>query len=77
MDINLPGMNGFESLARIRRTAAIKDIPVIALTADAMPAQVKKGLKAGFRAYLTKPIKIKEVMAAITDAPNDASESSA
>ncbi len=58
MDLNLPGMNGFEVLAQLRRDPATRAIPAIALTANAMPHDVERGLAAGFDRYLTKPIEI-------------------
>lgn len=58
MDLNLPGMSGFEVLAQLRRDPATRAIPVIALTANAMPHDVERGLAAGFDRYLTKPIEI-------------------
>jgi PAS domain S-box-containing protein len=58
LDINLPGMDGFEALAHLRSNSETKNIPVIALSADAMPLQVQRGMDAGFIEYLTKPIDI-------------------
>ena len=58
MDLNLPGMSGLEVLRELRRDAATSAIPVIALTANAMAADVERGLEAGFFRYLTKPIDI-------------------
>lgn len=58
MDINLPGMNGLEALAHLQKDPATKHIPVIAITADAMPKAIEEGLQAGFKAYLTKPFNI-------------------
>ncbi|MBD8532862.1 MULTISPECIES: ATP-binding protein [unclassified Massilia] len=58
MDVNLPGMSGLEVLAQLQREPATKDIPVIALTANAMPRDVERGIAAGFFRYLTKPIDI-------------------
>lgn len=43
------------------------DIPVIALSASAMPREIERGHAAGFKSYLTKPIKVKEVVSAITE----------
>lgn len=62
MDINLPGINGLrvlEILAADTRTTAI---PVIALSANAMPRDIEKGMAAGFFRYLTKPIRVPEFM---------------
>ena len=62
MDINLPGINGFEALKILRSDPATAHIPVVALSANAMPRDIEKGLKAGFYRYLTKPIIVKELM---------------
>ncbi|MBT3703021.1 MAG: PAS domain S-box protein [Alphaproteobacteria bacterium] len=60
MDINLPGMDGFEALDALKSNSDTRDIPVIALSADAMPHQVAKGQQLGFTSYLTKPLDIPE-----------------
>jgi len=65
MDLNLPGMSGFEVLAQLRRDPATAHIPVVALTANAMPRDVERGLSAGFARYLTKPIDIEQFNEAI------------
>jgi len=62
MDINLPGISGIEALKILREDPATEHIPVIALSANAMPRDIEKGLQAGFFRYLTKPIKINEFM---------------
>lgn len=62
MDINLPDINGFEALKILRSDPATAHIPVIAISANAMPLDIEKGLKAGFFSYVTKPIKVKELM---------------
>jgi signal transduction histidine kinase/CheY-like chemotaxis protein len=62
MDINLPGISGIKALKILREDPTTALIPVIALSANAMPRDVEKGLEAGFFRYLTKPIKIKELM---------------
>src|SRR6476660_2633452 len=56
LDISLPGMDGNEILARIRRDARLRSLPVIALTAHAMSGDREKYLAAGFNDYITKPI---------------------
>jgi CheY-like chemotaxis protein len=66
MDINLPGISGIEALKILREDPATAHIPVLALSANALPVDIKKGLDAGFFRYLTKPIKINE----FTDALN-------
>jgi len=65
MDINLPGISGIEALKILREDPATAHIPIVALSANAMPRDIKKGLEAGFFYYLTKPIKINEFMEAI------------
>ena len=58
-------MDGFEALGRLRGNDATKDIPVIALSARAMQRDIEKGVAAGFRCYLNKPIKVDEVVECI------------
>jgi PAS domain S-box-containing protein len=62
MDINLPGIGGIEALRILRADPATAHIPIVALSANAMPRDVEKGLQAGFFRYLTKPIKVDEFM---------------
>jgi PAS domain S-box-containing protein len=65
MDINLPGISGIQALHILRSDPATEHIPVIAISANAMPHDIKKGLEAGFLCYLTKPIKVGEFMDAL------------
>jgi PAS domain S-box-containing protein len=62
MDINLPGITGIEALKILREDPATSHIPVVALSANAMPRDIQKGMLAGFFLYLTKPIKVDEFM---------------
>ncbi len=62
MDINLPGISGLIALGILSEDAQTADIPVIALSANAMPGDIERGLAAGFFRYLTKPIKVNEFM---------------
>jgi CheY-like chemotaxis protein len=62
MDINLPGISGIEALRILRDDIATAHIPVVALSANAIPRDIQKGLDAGFFGYLTKPIKVSEFM---------------
>jgi CheY-like chemotaxis protein len=62
MDINLPGISGIEALRILRDDPATAHIPVLALSANAMPRDIEKGLEAGFFRYLTKPIRVTEFM---------------
>jgi PAS domain S-box-containing protein len=62
MDINLPGISGLIALGILAEDPETASIPVIALSANAMPSDIEKGLAAGFFRYLTKPIKVQEFM---------------
>jgi CheY-like chemotaxis protein len=66
MDINLPGISGIQAMKILRGDAATAHIPVIAISANAMVADIKKGLEEGFFRYLTKPIHVDEFMEALT-----------
>ncbi len=68
MDINLPDMDGFSALSRLRSQGRTKSIPVIAVSANAMTRQVERGRAGGFVAYLTKPIAVKSLLEAISSA---------
>jgi len=65
MDINLPGISGITTLKILAGDPLTRHIPVIALSANAMPKDVASGLAAGFFRYLTKPIKVDEFMASL------------
>ena len=65
LDLHLPGMNGYEMLAHLKAMPETAGIPVVALTAAAMPADIRRGLAAGFVRYLTKPIDVKVFLSAI------------
>ena len=56
LDINLPGINGYEVLEQLRRHKETDNIPVIAVSANAMPQDIAKGEAVGFNDYITKPI---------------------
>jgi PAS domain S-box-containing protein len=68
MDMNLPGISGAEAQKILRDDPETAGIPVIALTANAMPRDVQAGLAAGFFRYITKPIDIEELIEAINAA---------
>jgi CheY-like chemotaxis protein len=68
MDINLPDMSGTQALNILRKDPATANIPVIAISANAMTGDIQNGLDAGFFHYLAKPIKIKEFMNVLNDA---------
>jgi signal transduction histidine kinase/FixJ family two-component response regulator len=65
MDINLPGISGMEAMKSLRADPATAHIPIIALSANAIPRDVERSLEAGFFNYLTKPIKVDQFMAAL------------
>ncbi len=60
MDINLPGISGVDAMHILREHSSTAHIPIVAVSANAMPRDIEKGMEAGFFQYLTKPIKIKE-----------------
>ncbi|MES2184950.1 MAG: ATP-binding protein [Pseudomonadota bacterium] len=62
MDINLPGMSGITAMQILAADPITAHIPVVALSANAMPNDIRRGLEAGFFRYLTKPIKVREFM---------------
>ena len=62
MDINLPGVSGIEAMKILHADPSTAHIPIIALSANAVPRDIAKGLKAGFFNYITKPIKVNEFM---------------
>jgi PAS domain S-box-containing protein len=74
MDINLPGISGFGALEILRHDPVTAHIPVMALSANAIPRDIEKGLLAGFFRYLTKPIKVNEFMEALDVALQFAAE---
>ncbi|MDG4867841.1 response regulator [Guyparkeria sp. 1SP6A2] len=58
LDINMPGMDGYEVLEVLQAETSLKNVPVIAITANAMPRDVQRGQAAGFADYLTKPLDV-------------------
>ncbi len=77
MDINLPGISGITALKTLAQDPATAHIPVVALSANAVPRDIQNGLEAGFFRYLTKPIKIHEFMSTLDAALKFAGTSSA
>jgi CheY-like chemotaxis protein len=65
MDINLPGMSGYEATRKLQEWPETNDIPVIALTAAVMAGDRKRAGEIGFYRYLTKPVKVAELMDAL------------
>ncbi len=70
MDINLPGINGVSALKALSLDASTAHIPVMALSANAMPRDIERGLAAGFFRYITKPIKVDAFLATLDVALN-------
>lgn len=62
LDINLPGMDGYEALSRLRNYPETRHIPVVALSAAAMPRDIERGKSAGFKHYLTKPLQVNALL---------------
>lgn len=62
MDINLPGITGLKVMSILSKNPDTAHIPIIALSANAALRDIEKGLEAGFLRYLTKPIKVDELM---------------
>jgi two-component system cell cycle response regulator DivK len=67
MDVQLPGIDGIETLARLRKDDRTASIPVLALTAQAMSGDRERFLAAGFDGYLSKPVDIAELIEAVKD----------
>jgi signal transduction histidine kinase/CheY-like chemotaxis protein len=74
LDINLPGLSGFELKARLDADPLTRGLPVLALSASAMPGDIKRGRDAGFRDYLTKPLDIPALAAALNRALGSSDE---
>ena len=66
LDINLPGISGFEVLRHLREDERTKNIPAIALSASAMQRDIRRAEEAGFARYLTKPVKLDELLATLS-----------
>jgi PAS domain S-box-containing protein len=69
LDLHLPDMTGNEVLLRLQEDPRTASIPVVVLSADANPRQVDKLLKAGARAYLTKPLNVKQLLKVLEETP--------
>jgi signal transduction histidine kinase/CheY-like chemotaxis protein len=67
LDINLPEMDGYEVMDCLRQDPATRDIPVVAVSANAMPKDLARGKAAGFAHYLTKPLHVDRLVAVLDD----------
>ena len=67
MDIHMPDMDGYEALKMIKANEALRDIPIIALTASAMELEIERGLVAGFFRYLTKPMDVHRLASTVNE----------
>jgi CheY-like chemotaxis protein len=67
MDVQLPGIDGVEALARLRQDERSRSIPVLAVTAQAMSGDRERFLQAGFDGYLSKPVDITELIQAVRE----------
>lgn len=70
LDLNLPGMDGFEALETLKSLPETRDLTYFALSAAASPIDIEKGLRAGFERYLTKPIQLDELRQALREGLN-------
>ncbi|MBU1691969.1 MAG: PAS domain S-box protein [Gammaproteobacteria bacterium] len=77
LDINMPGMDGYQVLEVFKADDRLKSIPVIAITANAMPRDIERGKAAGFAAYVTKPIDMTEFFSALDRCLPDRKENQA
>ena len=67
MDVQLPGIDGVEALARLRRDERTESIPVLALTAQAMDGDRARFLAAGFDGYVSKPVDVAELLRTVEE----------
>ena len=65
MDINLPGLNGTDAMRILHADPSTAHIPIIALSANAVPRDIQKGMDAGFFDYVTKPFKVQQLLGAL------------
>lgn len=72
MDINLPGMDGYEALKVLKNDSVTSGIPVIAVTANALAHDIRKGHEAGFQNYLTKPLDLTKLLDTLKNVKHEA-----
>jgi CheY-like chemotaxis protein len=66
LDIQMPGLNGYEVLERVMADEELRHIPVVAVTAYAMTGERMRGEAAGFKAYVTKPVGLKQLIGVVS-----------
>ncbi|MGZ4989479.1 MAG: PAS domain S-box protein, partial [Methylobacter sp.] len=62
LDINLPGMDGYQVLSVLRSLNSVKKMPVVAISANATPRDIERGIAAGFDEYITKPVDVRHFL---------------
>ncbi len=67
LDINMPGLDGYDLLKQLKSEAEIRTIPVIAVSANATSGDIERGRQAGFSDYITKPIQVTQFLTSIAD----------
>lgn len=67
LDINMPGMDGYEVLRELKKRPGIEDVPIIAVSASAMPSDIKRGMDAGFSDYISKPFDVRHFRQTVLD----------
>jgi CheY-like chemotaxis protein len=71
LDINLPGIDGFDMLRILKQRDDTRDIPVVAISANAMDSDICKGRDAGFDDYLTKPLDVVRLLQVVDEILSD------
>jgi len=62
LDINLPGIDGYQAIAQLRKMDGLQHTPVVAVSANVMKGDAERGLQAGFNAYVAKPLEVKQFL---------------
>lgn len=74
LDINLPGMDGYQVLSVLRSLDSVKKTPVIAISANATPRDIERGIAAGFDEYITKPVDVMHFLEVVNRLLSDGTE---